>query len=141
MERCYGIIGVMDLETYVEQRKVEELTTAESTQATLEYLGEELKYDMTITEVSNWLHKREGWGLDTPKDILWYESRDPDSVEEQHIGIGFVNLSPDPETLPVGIYFKHPRWREGKLCRANNKFDLEFFLYIASKIRRYEEEE
>lgn len=125
----------MYLETYVEQQKVEELSTAESTQATLKYLGGDLEYDMSITEVSNWLHKKENWESDTPKDIVWYEDKDTD------VGIGFVNLSPNTELLPVGIYFKHPRWRGGKLCRANNQMDLKFFLHISSKIKKYEEGE
>jgi hypothetical protein len=125
----------MYLESYIEEQKIEELSTAESTQATLEYLGIDLEYDMSITEVSDWLHKKENPELDNPKDMVWYEDGDTG------IGIGFVNLSPNTELLPVGIYFKHPRWRNGKLCRASNQMDLKFFLHISSKIKKYEERE
>jgi hypothetical protein len=119
----------MDIEKEIKQHEIKVLDVEESARYFTDYAN--LEKDMNIQEVSNWLEQRENCNLHKPKDMLWVYD------EEKDIGLGFVN-SPKAN-LPVGIYFKHPRWAQGDICYANNHIDLEFFLYLATQFRRAEE--
>lgn len=119
----------MDMEYELQNNEIRVLEVEDSVRYLVDYIG--LEKDMNVQDVSTWLEERENWNAEKAKEILWMYDDDTD------MGIGFVN-SPK-ENLPVGIYFKHPRWAEGSICRANNQADLEFFLHIATQLRRSEE--
>jgi hypothetical protein len=111
---------------YNEVTEYDVLTPDQSADALMDYI--QLTYDMGLDEVRVWLEEIEDVDPKHLPETLWrYDSTNA-------VGLGLVNYP--QKDFPVGIYFKHPRWREGKICRVNNHIDIEVFLNIATTMRR-----
>jgi hypothetical protein len=78
--------------------------------------------DFTLSQAAKWL------GEDQNEQVLWKQIGS--------VGVGYINYP--QKNLEVGLYFKHPNWRQDKLCRVNNDIDIKVFIHFISLMRDQE---
>jgi len=122
--------SIMESEDEIITQDIEVLTPGKSVQELLKYLDH--KPTMSLTEVNKWLVNK-----------YHCEKNDPDGIwefdENSQGGIGFINMPIGD--IEVGMYFQHPKWRDGKICRVNNQIDIWMFLNIAMNLKSQEDAE